>query len=85
MTVLLIMLCVLVYVGAFENPHENSEYNTKRLECYPVESFLIESDHVMVFPCCAVLVSRAVASNRQSKALGPAFFCFCCVKSSKTP
>lgn len=29
-TVLLIMLCVLVYVGAFEKTKENSEYNTKR-------------------------------------------------------
>jgi len=25
------MLCVLVYVGAFENTHESSEYNAKRL------------------------------------------------------
>ncbi|XP_078356561.1 phosphatidylserine synthase 2-like, partial [Oculina patagonica] len=29
-TVLLIMLCVLVYVGAFEKPNENGEYNAKR-------------------------------------------------------
>lgn len=31
MTVLLMMLCILVYVGAFENTHESSEYNAKRL------------------------------------------------------
>ena len=31
MTVLLMMLCVLVYVGAFENTHESSKYNAKRL------------------------------------------------------
>ena len=30
MTVLMIMLCVLVYVGVFEKPHENGEYNAKR-------------------------------------------------------
>lgn len=60
MTVLLIMLCVLVYVGAFENPHENSEYNAKRLEYYIVTSFLIESDHIKVFSCCAVLVSMTM-------------------------
>ena len=34
MTVLLIMLCVLVYVGAFEKTHEDGEYNTKRYEDY---------------------------------------------------
>ena len=33
-TVLLIMLCVLVYVGAFEKTKENSEYNTKRYEYF---------------------------------------------------
>ena len=30
-TVLLMMLCVLVYVGAFEYTHESNEYNAKRL------------------------------------------------------
>ncbi|CAH3171973.1 unnamed protein product [Porites lobata] len=29
-TVLMIMLCVLVYVGVFEKPHRDHEYNTKR-------------------------------------------------------
>lgn len=29
-TVLMIMLCVLVYVGVFEKPHKDHEYNTKR-------------------------------------------------------
>lgn len=33
-TVLLIMLCVLVYVGAFEKTKENSEYNTKSFLAY---------------------------------------------------
>ena len=28
------MLCVLVYVGAFEKTKENSEYNTKRYEYF---------------------------------------------------
>lgn len=51
MTVLLIMLCVLVYV-AFENPHENSEYNAKRLGCYVVKSIETESDRkCKVFTC----------------------------------
>ena len=36
-TVLLIMLCVLVYVGAFEKTKENSEYNTKRYEYFFIE------------------------------------------------
>ena len=55
MTVLLIMLCVLVYV-AFENPHENSEYNAKRLGYYIVKSFILESDH-KVFSCCSGLAT----------------------------
>lgn len=29
-TVLIVMLCVLVYVGAFEQPHSDREYNIKR-------------------------------------------------------
>lgn len=29
-TVLIVMLCVLVYVGAFEQAHSDGEYNTKR-------------------------------------------------------
>ena len=28
------MLCVLIYVGAFEKTKENSEYNTKRYEYF---------------------------------------------------
>ena len=50
MTVLLIMLCVLVYVGAFEIPHENSEYNAKRLAYYIAVSLLMSLIISRCFP-----------------------------------
>lgn len=55
-TVLLVMLCVLVYVGIFEKPYEDGEYNTKRLGLTCSFCRYLKSTSVSDWQTCAEMI-----------------------------